>query len=110
MLTKHEIQAAQNGLDPMTPDGARGLIKYRRWAGGVLPYVLDKSVSKLRKLYLALYIAFKEVAMINNDTVTMRLVRPHNIVIYVHKNLDLPKSHIFNRKSCAEPHWPQGTK
>ncbi|KAK3734664.1 hypothetical protein QZH41_010099 [Actinostola sp. cb2023] len=44
MFTKAEIDAAENGLDPSRADGARGLIKYRRWPNGVMPYVLDKSV------------------------------------------------------------------
>lgn len=46
MFTKAEIEAAEKGLDPMIPDGARGLITKRRWPNAVVPYVLDKSVSE----------------------------------------------------------------
>jgi hypothetical protein len=46
MFTKSEIEAAENGRDPSEVGGARALIKNRRWPNGVVPYVLDKSVSK----------------------------------------------------------------
>ena len=46
LLTEEELQAAENGMDPTTAGGARGLSKYRKWPGGIVPYTLDDKPGK----------------------------------------------------------------
>lgn len=47
LLTEEQIQAAENGMSPNDVGGARGLSKYRKWPGGVVPYTIHGSAGKL---------------------------------------------------------------
>ena len=45
MLEEAQIQAAEHGLDPTNPGGARGLKRKAQWPGGVVPYTIHQSAS-----------------------------------------------------------------
>ena len=45
MLEEAQIQAAEHGLDPTKPGGARGLKRKAQWPGGVVPYTIHQSAS-----------------------------------------------------------------
>ena len=47
MLPLEQVQAAEHGLDPTNLGGARGLKRSAQWPGGVVPYTLHSSASKI---------------------------------------------------------------
>lgn len=48
MLPMEQIQAAENGLDPTNLGGARGLKRSAQWPGGIVPYTIHSSASKIQ--------------------------------------------------------------
>lgn len=50
LLTEEQIKAIENGMDPNNVGGVRGLSKYRKWPGGVVPYTLHSSAGNSNSL------------------------------------------------------------
>ena len=47
MLPLEQVQAAEHGLDPTNLGGGRGLKRSAQWPGGVVPFILHSSTSKI---------------------------------------------------------------